>query len=127
VKSQQLLTQGKIFEDDILAGPECTNNPAEEVPWPYDHAQNLTGTLPIELGAKSLILRVYDVLRNDRFWWPGYPGFEVIGVQPTTPGAELDWDTPGMQENADGSTTYLITVRNPSAAPVSLHFRGSAV
>jgi hypothetical protein len=35
------------------------------VPEPYDHAQNLTGTLPIELGAKSLILRVYDVLMND--------------------------------------------------------------
>ncbi|MGA3316560.1 MAG: hypothetical protein ABSC64_08990 [Candidatus Korobacteraceae bacterium] len=66
MKSEQLLTQGKIFEDDILAGPECTNNPAEEVPEPYDHAQNLTGTLPIELGAKSLILRVYDVLMNDR-------------------------------------------------------------
>src|ERR1035441_8527720 len=65
VKSEQLLTQGKIFEDDILAGPECTNNAAEEVPEPYDHAQNLTGTLPIELGAKSLILRVYDVLMND--------------------------------------------------------------
>jgi hypothetical protein len=68
VKSEQLLTQGKIFEDDILAGPECTNNAAEEVPEPYDHAQNLTGTLPIELGAKSLILRVYDVLMNDRPW-----------------------------------------------------------
>ena len=65
MKSQQLLTQGKIFEDDILAGPECTNNPAEDVPEPPDHAQNLTGTLPIELGAKSLTLRVYDVLMND--------------------------------------------------------------
>ena len=50
----------------ILAGPECTNNPAEDVPEPYDHAQNLTGTLPIELAAKSLILRVYDVLMNDK-------------------------------------------------------------
>ena len=66
MKSEQLLTQGKIFEDDILAGPECTNHPAEDVPEPYDHAQNLTGTLPIELAAKSLILRVYDVLMNDR-------------------------------------------------------------
>ena len=28
--------------------------------------KNLTGTSPIELGAKSLILRVYDVLMNDR-------------------------------------------------------------
>ena len=66
MKSEQLLTQGKIFEDDILAGPECTNNPAEDVPEPYDHAKNLIGTLPIELGAKSLILRVYDVLINDK-------------------------------------------------------------
>jgi hypothetical protein len=65
VKSEQLLTQGKTFEDEILAGPECTNNPAEDVPEPYDHAQNLTGTLSIELGGKSLILRVYDVLMND--------------------------------------------------------------
>ena len=67
MKSEQLLTQGKIFEDDILAGPECTNHPAEDVPEPYDHAQNLTGTLSIELGAKSLILRVYDVLMNDNY------------------------------------------------------------
>jgi len=78
VKSEQLLTQGKIFEDEILAGSECTNNPAEEVPEPYDHAQNLTGTLSIELGAKSLILRVYDVLMNDsgrhyQIFGPGRP------------------------------------------------------
>ena len=65
MKSQQLLTQGKIFEVDILAGPECTNNPVEDVPEPYDHAMNLTGTLPIELGAESLILRGDDVLMND--------------------------------------------------------------
>ena len=65
MKSQQLLTQRKIFEDEVLAGAKGTAKPAEDVPEPYDHAQNLTGTLPIELGAKSLILRVYDVLMND--------------------------------------------------------------
>ena len=62
MKSEQLLTQGKIFEDEILAGTKGTAQPAEEVPEPHDHTQNLTGTLPIEVGAKSLILRVYDVL-----------------------------------------------------------------
>jgi hypothetical protein len=41
MKSEYLLTQGKIFEDDILAGPECTNNPAEEVPEPHDHSKHL--------------------------------------------------------------------------------------
>src|ERR1017187_4984675 len=54
-----------IFEDEILAGAKGTAKPAEDVPEPYDHAKNLTGTLPIELGAKSLILWVYDVLMND--------------------------------------------------------------
>jgi hypothetical protein len=66
VKSQQLLTQRKIFEDEILAGTKGTAKPAEDVPEPSDHARNLTGTLPIELGAKSLILRVYDVLMSHR-------------------------------------------------------------
>ena len=65
MQSEELLTQGEVFQDEILAGTKGTAKPAEEVPEPYDHAQNLTGTLPIELGAKSLILRVYDVLMND--------------------------------------------------------------
>jgi hypothetical protein len=62
-----------------------------------------------------------------RWWlsWGGYPGLEWIGVQPTTPGAELDWDIPGMQKNADGSTLYWITVINKSSVPVTFHFRGS--
>jgi hypothetical protein len=47
------------------------------VPEPYDHAQNLTGTLPIELAAKSLILRVYDVLMNDR----GFRASDCGGVR----------------------------------------------
>jgi hypothetical protein len=74
VKSQQLLTQGKIFEDEILAGAKGTAKPAEEVPEPYDHAKNLTGTSPIELGAKSLILWVYDVLMNDSLQLYAYRG-----------------------------------------------------
>ena len=65
MKSEQLLTQREIFKDEILAGAKGTAKPAGTVPEPYHHAQNLTGTLPIELGAKSLIC-VYDVLMNDK-------------------------------------------------------------
>ncbi len=65
MKSQQLLTQSKIFENEILAGAKGTAKPAEHLPEQHDHDKNLTGTLPIELAAKSLILRVYDVLMND--------------------------------------------------------------
>lgn len=62
-------------------------------------------------------------------WWPAYPGFEVIGVEPTpeTTGAELRFETPGMQANADGSASYFITVTNAGAAPAQYAFRGSAV
>lgn len=66
MKSQQLLTQGKVFEDEALAGTERSNNPAEEVPEPPDHAKNLTGTSRIELIAKSLTLRMYDVLTTHK-------------------------------------------------------------
>jgi hypothetical protein len=60
-------------------------------------------------------------------WWPAYPGFEVIGVEPGTPDMELRYDTPGMQLNPDGSATYFITVTNNSSAPAQYAFRGAAV
>jgi hypothetical protein len=40
MKSEQLLTQSKIFEDEILAGTKGTAKPAEEVPEPHDHGKN---------------------------------------------------------------------------------------
>ena len=42
VKSEQLLTQGKIFEDESLADAKGTAKPAEEVPEQHDHGKNLT-------------------------------------------------------------------------------------
>ena len=54
VESEQLLTQSKIFEDEILAGPKCTTKPAEEVPEPHDHGKNLTETSPIELDGQVI-------------------------------------------------------------------------
>ncbi len=65
MENEQLLTQGKIFEDEILAGAKSTAKPAEDVPEPHDHGKNLTGPLPIKLSAKLLILWVCDVLMND--------------------------------------------------------------
>ena len=60
-------------------------------------------------------------------WWSGYPGFEVIGVQPINPGSEIQCTTPGVQMNNDGSTTYFITVRNVGPFAVQYHFRGNAI
>jgi hypothetical protein len=65
VQSQQLLTQRKVFENKALSGEESRDNPAEEMPERRDHGKNLTGTPPIELVTKLLILRLHDVLTND--------------------------------------------------------------
>jgi hypothetical protein len=66
VESEQLLTQRKTFEDEILAGTKGTAKPAEEVPEPHDHGKNLIRQSPSELAANSLILQVFDVLMNGR-------------------------------------------------------------
>ena len=67
MESEQLPTQGEIFKDEILAGTERTNNPAEQVPDPYDHGKNLSEMTPTETIPKSLILQVHDVLMNHRY------------------------------------------------------------
>jgi hypothetical protein len=60
-----LLTQGKVFENEILSRTESTDNPAQEMPEGHDHGKNLIGTSQIELVVKLLILRVFDLLAND--------------------------------------------------------------
>ena len=60
-------------------------------------------------------------------WWPGYPGVEIIGVQCITPGGEIDYVTPGMETNSDGSTTYFVTITNTSAIDVEYRFIGFAI
>ncbi len=57
-------------------------------------------------------------------WWPGYPGVEIIGVQCIAPGAEVDFTTPGMESNPDGSTTYFVTISNTSSIEVEYRFVG---
>jgi len=41
LESGQLLTQGTVFEDEILAGAKGAAKPAENVPEPHDHGKNL--------------------------------------------------------------------------------------
>jgi hypothetical protein len=44
-----LLTQGEVFENEILSRTESTDNPAQEMPEGHDHGKNLIGTSQIEL------------------------------------------------------------------------------
>ena len=41
MQTEELLTQGEVFQDEILAGTKGTAKPAEEVPEPHDHARIL--------------------------------------------------------------------------------------
>lgn len=43
VESEQLLTQGEVFKDEVCAGPKNTDQPAEDVSKQRNHARNLTG------------------------------------------------------------------------------------
>ena len=68
VEREQLLTKGKILKHEILTGTERTDYPAEKVPEPQDHGKNLIETSSHKLVAKSLILRMYDVLMTHTSW-----------------------------------------------------------
>jgi hypothetical protein len=65
VQREQLLTESKIFEDEVLSGTESTDNPSEEMSERRDHGQDLIETPSIKLFSKSLILRVHEVLTRD--------------------------------------------------------------
>jgi hypothetical protein len=44
VKSEQLLTQSKVFKAEIGAGAKSSRQPAENVSKQHNHARNLTGS-----------------------------------------------------------------------------------
>lgn len=66
MQSQQLPTESQVFEEEILAGTERADHPAEEISERHEHAKNLIGTVRIQRFPKSFILRVYDVLARHR-------------------------------------------------------------
>ena len=61
-----MLTEGEVFENEILSRTESTDNPAQKMPEGNSHGKNLIGTSQTELVVKLLILRVFDLLANDK-------------------------------------------------------------
>ncbi len=66
--------------------------------------------------------------QTQRWWlsWPKDPGIEMIGVQAITSGAEIDFTSPGIQVNSDGSVLYFVTIMNRGSVPAQYHFTGSS-
>jgi hypothetical protein len=55
-QSQQLPAESQVFKDEVLAGTESADYPAEEMSERRDHGKNFGGKARIQLLAKSLIL-----------------------------------------------------------------------
>jgi hypothetical protein len=66
MQSQQLATESQVFEDEVLAGTESADYPAEEMSERHDHGKNFSGKDRIKLCANSLISQVYDLLARHR-------------------------------------------------------------
>jgi hypothetical protein len=67
VQGQQLLTESRVFEHEVLTGTESADHPAKDMPERHDHGKNPIGTSRILPFTKSLILRLYDVLARHSF------------------------------------------------------------
>jgi hypothetical protein len=83
-----LLTEGEVFENEILSRTESTDNPAQKMPEGNSHGENLIGTSQIELVVKLLILRVFDLLANDRG--------KLYSLPPKSQYAELEYERRAM-------------------------------
>ena len=61
--SYQLLTEGVVFENEILSRTESTES--QKMPEGNGHGKNRIDISQIELEVKLLTLRVFDLLAND--------------------------------------------------------------
>jgi hypothetical protein len=62
VQSQQLPTESQVFKDEVPAGTESSDHPAEEMPELGDEGKNLIETLRIHL------LPSHSFCRCTTFW-----------------------------------------------------------
>ena len=49
MQGQQLLTEGQIFKDEVLAGPESADDPPKEMSEPHDHGKKFSGKVRLQL------------------------------------------------------------------------------
>jgi hypothetical protein len=66
VEGEQLLTQSKIFKDEVRAGSKNTDQPAEKVSKQHNHGKKSYPMTPAMQFVNQLILRMYEVLTRDK-------------------------------------------------------------
>lgn len=85
MRSYKLLTEGEVFEIEILSRTDGRDNPAQKMPEGRGYDKNLIGTFPIELEVKLLILRVFDLLANTAY--RGQSATDLSGMELREPAA----------------------------------------
>ena len=66
MESQQLLTQGQVFQDEVLPGAKDGKNPAEQKSQAPKHDRILAECTPRRQAPKSLILQRRGIMANQR-------------------------------------------------------------
>ena len=64
MESQQLLTQGQVFQDKVLPGAKDRKYPAEQMYQTPKHDRILAECAPWTQAPKSLILRTYGIMAS---------------------------------------------------------------
>jgi hypothetical protein len=64
VKSQQLLAQGEVLEDEVIPRAKDGKNPAEQVSKARKHPRILTKCALCRQSLKLLILRMYGIMAS---------------------------------------------------------------
>src|ERR1019366_2226746 len=64
MESQQLLTQGQVFQDKVLPGAKDRKYPAEQMYQTPKHDRILAECAPWTQAPKSLILRMYGIMAS---------------------------------------------------------------
>jgi hypothetical protein len=121
-----LLTEGEVFENEILSRTESTDNPAQKMPEGNSHGENLIGTSQIELVVKLLILRVFDLLANDRTSPPPATSIAPPRRAASNPSAR-EWLFSASPKSGEGMDDYLELFRARRAAAAASTHRKSAV
>ena len=76
MESQQLLTQGQVFQDKVLPGAKDRKYPAEQMYQTPKHDRILAECAPWTQAPKSLILRTYGIMASHTHT----PAKSVVGM-----------------------------------------------
>ena len=99
MERQQLLPKGQIFDHEVLTRLEGANRPAEKLPEPRHHGENIDETSPTELNSQAIDIadvRSFDDSQDGRWFHSCFATLRSAGVVRRAP---LFWHTTRTQSS----------------------------